>query len=182
MPYLKSAVVDLGLPDFFNHLIPIVEASLQTPVSNTFTSGTVTTGTINPGVIWVGKYYQVGIEAMIPVNRQSGTGVGAIAQLHFFPRRHLPQQHRKAAVRQRHHRREADVRQPTMKLFSSSSPRYRHCCSRPRPRWRMPCSIAPARRSAARSPPAPREVVLWFTEQSGAGLQHASRCATRAAP
>jgi len=84
LPYLKSAVVDLGLPDFFNHLIPLVEVSLQTPVSNTFSSGTVTTGTINPGVIWVGKYYQVGVEAMIPVNRQSGTSVGAIAQLHLF--------------------------------------------------------------------------------------------------
>ena len=84
LPYLKSAVVDLGMPDFVNHLIPIVEVSLQTPVSNTFSSGTVTTGTINPGVIWVGKYYQVGIEAMIPVNRQSGTGVGAIAQLHLY--------------------------------------------------------------------------------------------------
>jgi len=84
MPYLKSAVVDLGLPDFFNHLIPIVEASLRTPVSNTFTSGTVTTGTINPGVIWVGKYFQVGVEAMIPVNRQSGTGTGVIAQLHLY--------------------------------------------------------------------------------------------------
>jgi hypothetical protein len=84
MPYLKSAVADLGLPDFFNHLIPIVEASLQTPVSNTFSSGSVTTGTINPGVIWVGQYYQVGVEAMIPINRQSGTGVGAIAQLHLF--------------------------------------------------------------------------------------------------
>ena len=32
LPYLKSAVVDLGLPDFFNHLIPLVEVSLQTPV------------------------------------------------------------------------------------------------------------------------------------------------------
>jgi hypothetical protein len=84
MPYLKSAVTDLGLPDFFNHLIPIVEVSLQTPVANTMSSGTATTGTINPGVIWVGKYYQVGIEAMIPVNRESGSGVGAIAQLHFF--------------------------------------------------------------------------------------------------
>jgi hypothetical protein len=84
MPYLKSAVVDLRLPDFFNHLIPIVEFSLQTPVSNTFTSGTVTTGTINPGVIWVGKYYQIGVEAMIPVNRQSGTGIGAMAQLHLY--------------------------------------------------------------------------------------------------
>jgi hypothetical protein len=84
MPYLKSAVIDLGLPDFINHLIPVVEASLQTPVSNTFTSGRVTTGTINPGLLWVGQYMQVGLEAMIPVNRQSGNGVGVIGQLHFF--------------------------------------------------------------------------------------------------
>jgi hypothetical protein len=84
LPYLKSAVVDLGLPDFFNRLIPIVEASLQTPVSNTFTSGTLTTGTISPGLLYVGNTYQLGIEAMIPVNRQSGTGVGVIAQLHLF--------------------------------------------------------------------------------------------------
>jgi hypothetical protein len=84
MPYLKSAVIDLGLPDFFNRLIPVVEALLQTPVSNTLSSGTVTTGTINPGFIWVGQTYQIGAEAMIPVNRQSGTNVGATAQLHLF--------------------------------------------------------------------------------------------------
>jgi hypothetical protein len=77
-------VVDLGLPDFVNRLIPIVEASLQTPVSNTATSGTVTTGTINPGIIYAGNTFQVAIEAMIPVNRQSGTSVGVIGQLHFF--------------------------------------------------------------------------------------------------
>jgi hypothetical protein len=84
MPYLRSAVVDLGLPDFINHLIPLVEATLQTPVSNTFTSGTLTTGTINPGFLWVGNTFQVGIEALIPINRQSGTNVGVIAQLHFY--------------------------------------------------------------------------------------------------
>lgn len=84
MPYLKSAVVDLGLPDFINHLIPLVEANLQTPVANTLTSGTTTTGTINPGVIWVGNTFQFGIEALIPINRQSGTNVGVIAQLHFY--------------------------------------------------------------------------------------------------
>jgi len=84
MPYLKSPVIDLGLPDFVNHLIPLVEANLQTPVANTFTSGTTTTGTINPGVIWVGKSFQFGVEALIPINRQSGTNVGFIAQLHFY--------------------------------------------------------------------------------------------------
>lgn len=84
MPYLKSVVADLGLPDFINRMIPIIEASFQTPVSNTATSGTVTTGTINPGIIYTGKTYQVAIEAQIPVNRQSGTSVGIIGQLHFY--------------------------------------------------------------------------------------------------
>jgi hypothetical protein len=84
MPYLKSSVVDLGLPDFVNHLIPIVEASFQTPVSNTLTSGTLTTGTINPGVVWVGDYYQVALEAIVPINRASGTAVGGMAQLHLY--------------------------------------------------------------------------------------------------
>jgi hypothetical protein len=84
MPYLRSAVVDLGLPDLINHLIPLVEATMQTPVANTLTSGTMTTGTINPGVIWVGNTFQIGIEALIPINRQSGTNVGVIAQLHLY--------------------------------------------------------------------------------------------------
>jgi len=84
MPYLKSAVVDLGLPDLINHMIPLVEAHLQTPVANTLTSGTITTGTINPGVIWIGNKFQVAVEALIPINRQSGSNVGVIAQLHLY--------------------------------------------------------------------------------------------------
>jgi hypothetical protein len=84
MPYLKSAVIDLGLPEFINHLIPLVEATLQTPVANTLTSGTVTTGTINPGFIWVSNTFQIAVEALIPINRQSGTNVGVIAQLHLY--------------------------------------------------------------------------------------------------
>jgi hypothetical protein len=84
MPYLKSAVVDLGLPDFINHLIPIVEFSMQTPVSSTVTSGTVTTGTISPGLIYVGKTFQIAVEALVPVNRQSASSVGVIAQLHLY--------------------------------------------------------------------------------------------------
>jgi hypothetical protein len=84
MPYLKSEIVDLGLPDFVNHLIPIVEVSLTTPVANNFGNPYTTTGTVNPGVIWVGSYFQVGLEAMVPINRQSGTGVGVIGQLHLY--------------------------------------------------------------------------------------------------
>jgi hypothetical protein len=84
MPYLKSEVIDLQLPEFFNHLIPIVEAQFATPVANNFGNPFITTGTINPGVIWVGSYFQVGVEAVIPVNRDSGSGVGVLAQLHLY--------------------------------------------------------------------------------------------------
>src|SRR5262249_31732227 len=34
MPYLKSEIIDLQLPDFINHLIPIVEFQMSTPVEN----------------------------------------------------------------------------------------------------------------------------------------------------
>lgn len=84
MPYLKSNVIDLQLPEFIDHLIPIVEAQLQTPVSNNLNTGIGTTGTVNTGVIWVGSYYQVGLEAMIPINHASGSGVGVIGQLHLY--------------------------------------------------------------------------------------------------
>jgi len=84
MPYLKSEIIDLGLPDFINHLIPIVEVSLTTPVANNFGNPYTTTGTVNPGFIYVGSTFQVGLEAMIPVNRASGTGVGVLGQLHLY--------------------------------------------------------------------------------------------------
>jgi hypothetical protein len=84
LPYLKSEVIDLQLPDFINHLIPIVEATFTTPVANNFGNSYTTTGTINPGVIWVGSYFQVGLEAMIPINRESGSGVGVLGQLHLY--------------------------------------------------------------------------------------------------
>jgi hypothetical protein len=70
--------------DFINHLIPIVEVQLSTPVANNFGNSFVTTGTINPGVIWVGSYFQVGLEAVIPVNGASGSGVGFLGQLHLY--------------------------------------------------------------------------------------------------
>jgi hypothetical protein len=84
MPYLKSSVIDLGLPEFINHLIPLVEARFTTPAANNFGNSSVTTGTIQPGLIWVGSYFQVGVEAVIPVNGQSGSTIGVEAQLHLY--------------------------------------------------------------------------------------------------
>jgi hypothetical protein len=84
MPYLKANVIDLGLPDFVNRLIWVVEARFQSPVANNQVAGVRTTGTVNPGVIWAGDKFQVGVEAIIPINRDSGGNVGVLAQLHFY--------------------------------------------------------------------------------------------------
>jgi len=80
--YLQSQVQDLHLPAPINRLVPLVEFALETPL-NRGEQGQ-TTGTINPGVIWAGQYFQVGVEAIVPINERTGTNVGVIAQLHFF--------------------------------------------------------------------------------------------------
>jgi hypothetical protein len=82
MIYLEEQVKDIGLRAPFERLIPLVEFAFETPL-NRGESGQ-TTGTVNPGVIWSGKYFQVGAEAMIPVNSRTGNDVGFIAQLHFY--------------------------------------------------------------------------------------------------
>jgi hypothetical protein len=35
-------------------------------------------------VIWSGKYFQIGVEAVIPINRHTGNNLGVLAQLHFY--------------------------------------------------------------------------------------------------
>lgn len=80
--YLQSQVRDVGLPKPLDRMIPVVEFAFQTPVTQGF--GQKTTGTIDPGILWDGQYFQLGFEALIPVNHQSGSNVGGIAQLHFF--------------------------------------------------------------------------------------------------
>jgi hypothetical protein len=80
--YLQQHVKDVGLKPPFSQLIPLVEFSMSTPLNRSVDK--LTTGTINPGVIWSGQYYQVGIEAVIPVNNHSGHNVGVVAQVHFY--------------------------------------------------------------------------------------------------
>jgi len=80
--YLQSQVQDMHLRAPLDRLIPLVEFALESPL-NRGTEGQ-TTGTINPGIIWAGKYFQVGVEAIVPINERTGNNVGVIAQLHFF--------------------------------------------------------------------------------------------------
>jgi hypothetical protein len=79
--YLQSFVQDVGLREPFNRMVAVVELPLTTAL-NRGASGT--TGTVNPGIIWSGQYAQLAVEAQIPINKRSGTGVGWIVQLHFY--------------------------------------------------------------------------------------------------
>ncbi|HEY0107254.1 MAG TPA: hypothetical protein VGB91_14330 [Rhizomicrobium sp.] len=79
--YLQNNVRNQGFSKFVAHLTPLVEFALSTP---TDTGGGGTTGTINPGILWSGQYSQLGVEAVVPVNRASGDNVGVLMQLHFY--------------------------------------------------------------------------------------------------
>jgi len=82
LQYLQSFVRDVGLPAPFNRMIPLGEVALQTPIDGP--NARHTTGAVYPGIIWSGRYYQVGIEAVIPINTASGKNVGVLAQIHFY--------------------------------------------------------------------------------------------------
>ena len=82
IPFLQAHIKDYGLPEPLAHLIPLVEVSATAATSRPRDS--VNTWTIVPGVIYLRTWYQVGLEALIPANKASGTNVGVILQVHVF--------------------------------------------------------------------------------------------------
>jgi hypothetical protein len=81
LPYLQSTVKDIGLSEPFKSMIPLVEFSMESPENR---DGGQTTGTVNPGILWETQHFQIGAEAIIPVNRASGNSVGAVVQIQFY--------------------------------------------------------------------------------------------------
>jgi hypothetical protein len=81
LPYLQQNVADIGLPHPFRDMIPLVEFSMTSPENR---GGGLTTGTVNPGVLYENPYFQLGVEANIPINSHSGAHVGATVQAWIF--------------------------------------------------------------------------------------------------
>jgi hypothetical protein len=81
LPYLQQHVEDIGLPKALSNFIPLVELANTTPVDR---SGSTTTGTINPGLLWEQPDFQLGAEAVIPINAHTGPNVGAVFQVQFY--------------------------------------------------------------------------------------------------
>ena len=82
LPYLQGQVRDVGLRGVFANLIPIVEFTWSSPASSPSAQGT--TWLAAPGVIYMADWGEVGLEALVPLNRAAGTTVGAVGLVHFF--------------------------------------------------------------------------------------------------
>jgi hypothetical protein len=82
LEYLEHHVQDVGIRPPFDHMVPLVEFALTTPLNRG--QGGNTTGTVQPGLIWSGQRYQLGAELIVPVNSLSGHGIGGLVQLHFY--------------------------------------------------------------------------------------------------
>ena len=63
-------------------MVPLVEFAMTTNENRQGRGQT--TGTIDPGVLWITDYYELGVEANIPVNQASGSHVGVNLQLWIF--------------------------------------------------------------------------------------------------
>ncbi len=61
-----------------NQLVPIVEFKFDSP------RGQYTAATANPGFVYVAMAWQIGVEAILPLNRAGGNGTGFRAQLLLF--------------------------------------------------------------------------------------------------
>ncbi len=83
LPYLQSQVKDLGLPDIFGRLIPLVEINYLTPTAAP-AAGDPMTLAVSAGAIYLADTYQVGVELVFPGNKAAGKNIGTIAQLHLF--------------------------------------------------------------------------------------------------
>jgi hypothetical protein len=81
MQYLNSSVKDYDLPEFVNHLVPVVEFPLTLGLDNGDHSWG---GAANPGIIYLGNTWQFGVEAMIPLTSATQNGVGVVGQFHVF--------------------------------------------------------------------------------------------------
>jgi hypothetical protein len=82
LQYLQQNVQDIGLPEPFKNMIPLVEFTFSTP-ENRGDKG-LTTGLVNPGVLWETNYFQLGAEANIPLNGRSGAHVGVTIQMWIY--------------------------------------------------------------------------------------------------
>jgi hypothetical protein len=90
VPYLQEVVRSGGPSSPLTRIVPLVELSLETPLTHARNSGTI--GTIDPGIAWLAdnNRWQLAMEAVIPINDRTGHNVGVRASLNLFLNRLFP--------------------------------------------------------------------------------------------
>jgi hypothetical protein len=86
--YYLDRHTGIAVEPWLNRLIPLIEFSGETPLGRSYHIRT--TAIVAPGIAWMGEEMQLAVEALVPVNRHTGRGVGVIAQAHFFLDEMLP--------------------------------------------------------------------------------------------
>ncbi len=81
IPYLRSKVQSLDLPEFVRGLTPMTEVLFTIPAGRSL--GARTTALIAPGLSYAGAGWEFAIEGLVPASRATGRGIGAIAQFHL---------------------------------------------------------------------------------------------------
>ena len=82
MLYLQSQVKDFDLPDWVNRLTPLVEMTWSSPAGKPTTASTQYL--FGVGVNYTARGYALGLEMLIPGNRQTGSHLGLVAQIHLY--------------------------------------------------------------------------------------------------
>ena len=80
--YLQSFVKDVGIPWPMSRLFPVAEFNVETPLGGP--GAARTQALANPGILWAGEFYEIGVEAAIPLNGATGHSVGVQALVHLF--------------------------------------------------------------------------------------------------
>lgn len=81
--YLQSFVKDIGLPKPFSRTIPLVEFTFNHPINGPNQFNTPASYAY-PGFLWIGKYWELGVEAIVPMNSTTGSQPGVQALVHLF--------------------------------------------------------------------------------------------------
>jgi hypothetical protein len=81
LPYLESKVAPVPLPELLRGMTPMTEFFLTTPTGRSH--GATTNAVVAPGVSYAGAGWEFGIEAMLPLTRAAGSGLGVTAQFHL---------------------------------------------------------------------------------------------------
>ncbi len=78
--YLASKVDADAVPAFLHDVTPMVEVAFNNPVGP---QAGKASGLVAPGFNYAGAGWDFGLEALVPLSRASGSGVGVAAQLHL---------------------------------------------------------------------------------------------------